>query len=97
VLRVVLGAVAMAFIVGVFYQKWQADVRKRRVAFAEGVLSKESYTNDQMLGRTDYTLTVHGERLGVSEQGYRVFTEGETYRVFYTAGSRQVISAEYLG
>lgn len=64
---------------------------------AEGPLSKESYTNDQMLGRTDYTLIIDGERMGVSEPGYRVFTEGETYRVFYTVQGRQVLSAEYLG
>ena len=52
---------------------------------AEGPLSKESYTNDQMLGRTDYTLIVDGERVGVSEHGYPMFTEGKTYRVFYTS------------
>lgn len=94
---VIVGAAAIVFIVGVFYQKWRVDVRQRLVLSAVGPLSKESYTNDQMLGRTDYTLIVSGERIGVSEQGYRVFTEGETYRVFYTAQGRQVISAEYLG
>jgi hypothetical protein len=67
------------------------------VLSAEGVLRKESYTNDQMLGRTDYTLIVGGERFGVSAPGHRVFTEGQAYRVFYTVQGRQLISAEYLG
>jgi hypothetical protein len=96
-LLVALYVSVMVFVVALFRWQWQVDVKQRRVAFAEGLLSKESYTNDQMLGRVDYTLIVRGERFGVSEQGYLAFTEGETYRVFYTAQSRQVISAEYLG
>ena len=96
ILPYVLWVSLIVFIVGWFYRQWQVDVGRRHVECAEGVLSKESYTNDQMLGRVDYTLIVSGERIGVSEQGYRVFAEGEAYRVFYTAQGRQAISAEYL-
>ena len=96
-LFVALYASLVVFIVAWFRRQWQVDVKQRLVLSAEGPLSKESYTNDQMLGRIDYTLIVHGERMGVSEQGYGAFTEGEAYRVFYTVQGRQVISAEYLG
>jgi len=92
-----LYAILIVFIVGWSYWQWDVDVKQRRVEWAEGTLTKESYTNDQMLGRTDYTLIVGGERIDVSEREYSVFTEGEAYRVFYTPRSKQAISAEYLG
>ena len=52
-LFVVLYASLVVFIVAWFRRQWQVDVKQRLVLSAEGPLSKESYTNDQMLGRID--------------------------------------------
>ncbi len=90
----IFGALTLA-LAWTAYTRWQQihfDAARGTASVISGIVRLETRTVNR--GNVVYKLKIQGLDFQVSEAALQVFTDGETYRVYYAPESKIVLSAE---